>query len=34
MEDFPLWLKVVVWATIGLTLVYTAFGIVRTIIES
>ena len=34
MEDFPLWLKVVVWATIGLTLVYTAFGIVRSIIES
>lgn len=34
MEDFPLWLKLIVWATIGLTVVYTALGIIRSILAS
>jgi hypothetical protein len=34
MEDFPLWLKLIVWATIGLTVVYTAVGIVRSIMAT
>jgi hypothetical protein len=29
MEDFPIWLKLVIWATIGLTAIYTLWGIVH-----
>ncbi len=32
MEDFPLWLKVVIYVTIGLTALYTAWGIIRSIL--
>lgn len=32
MEDFPIWLKLVVWATVGLTVVYTVWGIVASVL--
>lgn len=32
MEDFPLWLKLVIYGTIGLTVLYTGWGIIRSII--
>ncbi len=32
MEDFPLWLKIVIYATIGLTVLYTAWGIIRSLL--
>ena len=31
MEDFPLWLKVIIYATIGLTVLYTAWGIIGSV---
>ncbi len=32
MEDFPLWLKVIIYATIGLTVLYTGWGIVHSML--
>ncbi len=32
MEDFPLWLKMIIYATIGLTVLYTAWGIIYSIL--
>jgi hypothetical protein len=29
MEDFPIWLKVVIYATIGLTALYTGWGLIH-----
>jgi|KBSMisStaDraftv2_1062788.scaffolds.fasta_scaffold579346_1 hypothetical protein len=34
MEDFPIWLKIIIWGTIGLTLAYTAYGIIHSMIQS
>ncbi len=34
MEDFPIWLKLTVWALVGLTVLYTAWGIVSSIMAS
>ena len=34
MEDFPIWLKLTVWGMVGMTLVYTAWGIVSSILAS
>jgi len=34
MEDFPLWLKLTVWGLIGLTVLYTGWGIVHSILAS
>jgi hypothetical protein len=34
MEDFPIWLKLTVWGLIGLTVLYTAWGIVSSIMAS
>lgn len=28
MEDFPIWLKLVIWGTIGLTVGYTIWGMI------
>ena len=32
MEEFPLWLKVIIYATIGSTVLYTAWGIIRSML--
>lgn len=32
MEDFPVWLKVLVYAIVGLTVIYAAVAFIRTII--
>jgi hypothetical protein len=29
MEDFPIWLKAVVWLIVGSTAVYVAYNIIR-----
>jgi len=34
MEDFPLWLKLVVWGVVGLTVIYTAYGVISSILQS
>jgi hypothetical protein len=34
MEDFPIWLKLAVWSLVGLTVLYTAWGIVTSIAGS
>ena len=34
MEDFPLWLKLTVWGLVGLTVLYTAYGIITSIMAS
>jgi hypothetical protein len=34
MEDFPIWLKITIYATIGLTVLYTAWGIVSSMLQS
>jgi hypothetical protein len=31
MEDFPIWLKLVIWGTIGLTVGYTIWGMLSSI---
>jgi hypothetical protein len=32
MEDFPIWLKVVVWVIVGSTVLYTAAQILRSVL--
>ena len=32
MDDFPLWLKIVIYATIGLTVLYSAWGMIRSLL--
>jgi len=34
MEDFPIWLKLTVWGLVGLTVLYTAWGIFTSIMAS
>jgi hypothetical protein len=34
MEDFPLWLKLVIWGTIGFTALYTLWGVVHSLMQS
>ncbi len=34
MEDFPIWLKFIVYGTVGLTVVYTAWGIISSVLSS
>jgi hypothetical protein len=34
MEDFPIWLKIVVYATVGLTVLCTAWGIIQSMLQS
>jgi hypothetical protein len=31
MADFPIWMKIIVWGTIGLTVVYAAWGIFQSL---
>jgi len=34
MEDFPIWLKLVIWGTIGLTVLYTIWGMLHSYLQS
>jgi hypothetical protein len=34
MEDFPIWLKLVVWGVVGLTVIYTAYGVISSILQT
>lgn len=34
MEDFPIWLKLVIWGTIGLTVLYTIWGMIHSFLQS
>lgn len=34
MEDFPLWLKLVVWGVVGVTVIYTAYGVITSLLQS
>ena len=34
MGDFPLWLKLLIWGVIGLTVIYTAWGMIHSIFQS
>ena len=33
MEDFPIWLKLVIWGTIGLTVLYTIWGMIHSYLQ-
>lgn len=34
MGDFPIWLKLIIWGTMGLTLLYTLWGIFHSFVQS
>ena len=34
MEDFPIWLKLVVWGIMGLTVLYTLWGVFQSFMQS
>jgi len=34
MEDFPIWLKLMIWGTIGLTVGYTVWGMIMSFTQS
>ncbi len=34
MDDFPIWLKIIIFATIGLTVGYTLWGVVYSMLGS
>jgi hypothetical protein len=34
MEDFPIWLKLMIWGTIGLTVGYTIWGMITSFTQS
>jgi hypothetical protein len=34
MEDFPIWLKLVIWGTIGLTALYVVWGMFHSFMQS
>jgi hypothetical protein len=34
MEDFPIWLKLIIWGTIGLTVLYTGWGLLHSMLQS
>ena len=33
MEDFPIWLKIIVWGMLGLTAVYTLWGMFHSFLQ-
>jgi hypothetical protein len=33
MEEFPLWLKCIIWGTIGSTALYTVWGLVHSFMQ-
>lgn len=34
MEDFPLWLKILVYAVVGLTVLYASWGMIHSFLQS
>jgi hypothetical protein len=34
MEDMPVWFKIIIYATVGLTVLYTAWGILQSVMQS
>jgi hypothetical protein len=34
MEDMPIWFKIIIYATVGLTVLYTAWGILQSVMQS
>jgi hypothetical protein len=34
MEEFPLWLKFIVWGTIGFTALYTIWGVIHSFLQA
>ena len=34
MEDFPIWLKLTIWGMVGLTVLYAAWGVIYSIMQS
>ncbi len=32
MEDFPIWLKLIIYGTVGLTVLYAVWGIVQSML--
>jgi len=34
MEEFPLWLKFIIWGTIGLTALYALYGIIQSMTQA
>jgi len=34
MSDFPIWLKLIIWGTMGLTVLYTLWGVFHSIAQS
>ena len=34
MEDFPIWLKLIVWGTMGLTVAYALWGVFQSAVLS
>ena len=34
MQDFPIWLKLIIWGTIGLTIGYTIYGVFISVAQS
>jgi hypothetical protein len=34
MEDFPIWLKIIIFATVGLTATYALWGMIQSMIAS
>ena len=34
MGDFPIWLKLIIWGTMGLTVLYTLWGMFHSVVQS
>jgi hypothetical protein len=34
MEEFPIWFKLVIYATIGLTALYAVWGVIQSILQA
>lgn len=34
MEELPTWFKIIIYATVGLTILYALWGMVRSIIQT
>lgn len=34
MGDFPIWLKLIIWGTMGSTLLYTLWGVFHSFVQS
>jgi hypothetical protein len=33
MEDMPIWFKIAIWATVGVTALYTVWGIAQSVMQ-